>query len=78
MFSQGEARRSLSCLSVCQEIFMKREAFTKRVETLSLQGENVSGVRDGVTKMASGEQSKEVRQRRTGVALLLRSDMLTE
>lgn len=60
MFSQGEARRSLSRLSVCQEIFMKREAFMKRVETLSLLGENVSGVRDGIMKMASGEQNKEL------------------
>ena len=70
MFSQGEARRSWSCLSVCQEIFMRREAFMKGVESLSLQRENVSAVRDVVTKMASGEQSKEVGQRRTGVALL--------
>lgn len=77
MFSQGEARRNFSCLSVCQEIFMKREAFMEGVESLSLQRETVSAIRYVVTKMASGEQSKEVRQRRTAVALLPRSRVLT-
>lgn len=77
MFSQGEARRSLSCLSVCQENFLKRETFKNGVESLSLQGENISAVRDVVTKMAYRYQSK-VRQWKTEIALLLRSGALTE
>lgn len=78
IFSQGEARSSLLCLSVSQEIFIQRVAFMKGVESLSVRRDNVSVIRDVITKMASGGQSKEVRHRRTGVALLPRSGMLTE